>query len=140
MSEAVPERGEGVPQDDAEAVNWHLKAAEQGRALAQVSLGEMYKRGNGVPQDYVEAVAWYRRAAEQGHALAQFYLGVSYERGEGVLQDTVQAHMWFNLAASRATIQQLRALDDAGGPERSAAPGSGVARGAPGPLTTTWLR
>ena len=110
MSEAVPERGEGVPQDDAEAVNWHLKAAEQGRALAQVSLVEMYKRGNGVPQDYVEAVAWYRRAAEQGHALGQFYLGGSYERGEGVPQDAVQAHVWFNLAASRATIQQLRAL------------------------------
>ena len=33
-----------------------------------------------------------------------------YKHGKGVPQDAVQAHMWLNLAASRATIQQLRAL------------------------------
>ena len=49
--------------DDAEAVTWYRKAAEQGPALAQASLGEMYKLGRGVPQDTAEAAAWYCKAA-----------------------------------------------------------------------------
>ena len=31
---------EGVPEDDAEAVRWYRKAAEQGHAGAQYNLGE----------------------------------------------------------------------------------------------------
>ena len=38
--------GQGVPQDYAEAVKWHRKAAEQGVAEAQYNLGITY--GNGL--------------------------------------------------------------------------------------------
>ncbi len=95
------ERGQGVPQDDAEAVKWYCKAAEQGYASAQFNLGNMYGEGQGVPQDYAEAVKWYRRAAEQGNAGGQNNLGFMYSKGQGVPQDYAQAHMWYNLAASR---------------------------------------
>ena len=95
--------GQGVPQDDAEAVRWCRLAADQGHNVAQFFLGSMYSNGDGVPEDYAEAMRWYRLAAEQGHADAQYNLGVSYATGEGVPQDYVQAHMWFNLAASRST-------------------------------------
>jgi uncharacterized protein len=37
--------GEGVPEDDAEAVKWYRKAAEQGLAGAQFNLGVMYAYG-----------------------------------------------------------------------------------------------
>jgi uncharacterized protein len=37
--------GEGVPKDDAEAVKWFRKAAEQGHAKAQFNLGAMYDNG-----------------------------------------------------------------------------------------------
>jgi len=40
-----------VPQDYKEAVKWYLKAAEQGYALAQFNLGNMYYNGDGVLQD-----------------------------------------------------------------------------------------
>ncbi len=50
--------GLGVPQDDAEAVEWLRKAAEQGRAKAQYNLGFMYAKGRGVTQDYVQAYMW----------------------------------------------------------------------------------
>ena len=60
--------GEGVPQDDAEAVAWYRLAAEQGHAEAQLNLGVRYATGRGVPEDDAEAVRWYRRAAEQGSA------------------------------------------------------------------------
>ena len=42
--------GEGVPQDDAEAVKWYRLAAEQGDASAQYNLGVRHANGEGVPQ------------------------------------------------------------------------------------------
>ncbi|WP_244060846.1 tetratricopeptide repeat protein, partial [Aeromonas caviae] len=70
--------GKGVPQDDKQAVTWYHKAAEQGHALAQVGLGNMYAEGQGVPQDYKQAAVWYRKAAEQSNVEAQNNLAVLY--------------------------------------------------------------
>ena len=75
--------GEGVPQDDQEAVSWFRKAAEKGNAGAQFSLGVSYATGEGVPQDDQEAVKWFRKAAEQGYASAQDHLGAMYAEGPG---------------------------------------------------------
>ncbi|MGU9956133.1 MAG: tetratricopeptide repeat protein [Arenicellales bacterium WSBS_2016_MAG_OTU3] len=81
-------------------MQWYSKAAEQGDAGAQFSLGWMYASGQGVTQDYKAAVQWFSKAAQQGHASAQNKLGVMYAIGQGVAQDTIRAHMWANLAAS----------------------------------------
>jgi len=43
--------GEGVPENDAEAVKWYRLAAEQGDARAQFNLGVMYDNGKGVPEN-----------------------------------------------------------------------------------------
>jgi TPR repeat protein len=58
--------GQGVPQNDAEAMRWYRLATEQGHATAQNNVGNMYADGQGVPQDYAEAMKWYRLSAEQG--------------------------------------------------------------------------
>ena len=79
--------GDGVPQDDKEAVKWFRLAAEQGYAYGQFMLGGMYFTGNGVPHDYKEAVKWFRLAAEQGNAYGQDSLGEMYRDGSGVPQD-----------------------------------------------------
>jgi hypothetical protein len=100
---------QGVTQDDAEAVKWYRRAAEQGYAdaqhnlgaEAQYSLGVMYVHGRGVPQDDAEAVKWYRRAAEQGQADAQHSLGVMYGKGRGVPQDDAEAVKWYRRAAEQ---------------------------------------
>jgi TPR repeat protein len=55
----------GVPLDDAEAMQWYRKAAEQGDKMAQANLGEMYAKGHGVPQDYVLAHKWLNLAAAE---------------------------------------------------------------------------
>ena len=55
--------GQGVPQDDAEAVKWTRLAADQGLAVAQENLGFIYRDGQGVAQDDVEAYAWFSVAA-----------------------------------------------------------------------------
>ena len=59
-------KGEGVPQDYAEAVKWFRLAADQGDAMAQFNLGVMYAKGQGVPQDYVLAHMWFNLSAAQG--------------------------------------------------------------------------
>ena len=94
-------RGDGVPQDGAEAAKWYRKAAEQGDADAQYSLGVMYAEGDGVPQDDAEAVRWYREAAEQGDADAQNNLGVMYAEGDGVPEDDAEAVRWYRKAAEQ---------------------------------------
>ncbi len=93
--------GQGVPQDDAEAVKWYTLAAEQGHADAQYQLGTMYYFGHGVPQSDAEAIKWFAPLAEQGDIWPQFLLGEIYAAGRGVPKDVVMAHMWFNLLAAR---------------------------------------
>jgi hypothetical protein len=57
--------------DYAAAASWYRKAAEQGDARAQFTLGIMYAKGEGGPQDYAVAASWFRKAAEQGYADAK---------------------------------------------------------------------
>ena len=64
-------RGEGVPEDDAEAVRWYRLAAEQGLAAAQLNLGGSYANGEGVPEDHVLAYMWLNLSAAQGFERAQ---------------------------------------------------------------------
>ena len=64
------ENGEGVAQNDAEAVRWYRKAAEQEYARAQNNLGAMYAGGEGIERNYAWAVYWQAKAAQGGHTLA----------------------------------------------------------------------
>jgi len=81
------------------------KLAEQGQALAQYNLGQMYRDGHGVPKDDQQAVAWYRKAAEQGVADAQYNLGVMYANGRGVAKDEQLAVAWYRKAAEQGQAQ-----------------------------------
>jgi TPR repeat protein len=78
--------GFGLTKDETQAVYWLRKAAEQGNADAQGSLGWMYARSKGVPLDYTQAASWARKAAEQGNADARVLLdGMNaVEDGEAV--------------------------------------------------------
>jgi hypothetical protein len=63
--------GEGVPEDDAEAVRWYRLAAEQGLAAGQRNLGFMYGTGLGVRENDVLAYMWSNLSAAQGDETAQ---------------------------------------------------------------------
>ncbi len=46
-------------------------AIEQGNAVAQSILGNMYYKGEGVLEDYVQAYAWWSIAATRGNENAK---------------------------------------------------------------------
>ena len=61
------ENGQGVKQDDVEAVKWFRKAAEQGYAPAQVVLGALYLSGKGVQVNKSLAKEWFGKACDNGY-------------------------------------------------------------------------
>ncbi|MDB4761874.1 sel1 repeat family protein [bacterium] len=113
-----------IEKDAEEAVKWYRRAADQGNATAQYSLGRSYDYGEGVEKDAEEAVKWYRKAAEQGNATAQCSLGWSYNNGEGVEKDAEEAVKWYRKAADQgnATAQYNLGLnyDNGEGVEKDA--------------------
>jgi TPR repeat protein len=58
------------PQDYVQALTWYRKAADQGLADAQYSLGYLYANGHEVPQDYVQAHLWLNLSAAQNNTVA----------------------------------------------------------------------
>ena len=56
---------QAAEQDYAEAVRWYRLAAEQGYAMAQVSLALQYILGEGVQRDFVKAHMWANLAASR---------------------------------------------------------------------------
>ena len=47
-------------------MRWFSKAAEQGNAKAQFSLGLLYDKGKGVPRNFVAAHVWFNLAVFNG--------------------------------------------------------------------------
>ena len=110
-------RGEGVKQDDAEAVKWYRKAAEQGMIDAQNKMGEVYLDGRGVKQNDAEAVKWFQKSAEQGSVSAQYVMGLFYSGTYSVdviKEDLSKAKEWFRKACDnggQGACDALRKLE-----------------------------
>jgi TPR repeat protein len=97
--------GQGVAQDQGQAVNWYRKAADQGYVPGQLQLANSYRTGRGVSQDHTQALAWYRKAAAQELSLAQFMIAEMYRKGQGNLKaDDKIALDWFRKAANQNTF------------------------------------
>jgi uncharacterized protein len=94
--------GDGIAKDDAEAVKWLRKAADQDSALAERYLAEMYFKGRGVAADNEQSAKWLRMAAEQGDAQSQYNLGVLYTQGLGVPRNLKDAANWMHKAAEQS--------------------------------------
>lgn len=78
--------------------------AEQGDAMAQVTIGVMHDRGEGVAQDYAEALRWFRMAAASGNPVALHNIGTMYADGRGVAPDLNEAFKWYLRAAERGDV------------------------------------
>lgn len=94
---------QGVPKDDAKAVEWWQKAAAGGDSQAQVMLGAAYHDGlGGLEKDDKQAISWWNKAADKGDPEAQFNLAGAYHEGIGGLKrDDKQAIAWYQKAANQ---------------------------------------
>ncbi len=59
-------QGEGLEKNQAEAVRWFHRSANQGNTDAQCNLALVYGLGEGVKLDQIEALKWMYLAAERG--------------------------------------------------------------------------
>ncbi|EXJ88571.1 hypothetical protein A1O1_05501 [Capronia coronata CBS 617.96] len=77
----------GVPgvldKDESEAYEWAKKAAEQGLAKAQYTVGYFTEMGIGCRRDPLEANVWYVRAADQGEERAKHRIAAIRAAGAG---------------------------------------------------------
>ncbi len=96
---AVAYARKNTEKADREMIRWYTRAAENGHAVSQFNLGNIYYAGRGVQQDYKMAADWYEMAARQGVARAQDNLGLMYLYGRGRFVDTELAVYWFHQAA-----------------------------------------
>ena len=86
------------------------QSADQGDAVAQNKLGEMYQYGRGVDKNLYEAMILFRMAAEQGYAPAQHNLGWVHESGYGIGKDQQEAVKWYRKAALLGYVRSQASL------------------------------
>ncbi|KAF9271596.1 hypothetical protein BGZ88_005885, partial [Linnemannia elongata] len=95
----TPTDGASVPKDNIEAMEWLVRAAENGHAVTQYNMGSAYEKGQGVPQSNSRSFEWYLKSADQGFAEAQARVANAFEDGWGVSQDDAKAIEWYTKAA-----------------------------------------
>ena len=89
--------GEGVQEDQEQAIAWYQKAYElHGDAAGDAAnrIGNIY---NG-QKNYVKQFEWYKKSAEEGYDWGMYNLATCYRDGEGVQEDQEQAIAWFQKA------------------------------------------
>jgi len=86
-----------------------MEKAEQGDALAQYRLANMYEVGYGVGKDKNKAFEWYQKAAEQHNVDAYYKMGEIYLHASAhddvVKRDNKNAFNWYLQAAEQGHIE-----------------------------------
>lgn len=92
--------GKGVAKDEAEAMKWAHRSADQGNADAMDFVGHAYLRGAVVKRNPAVAFGYFKAAAEKS-AQAAFNLGQCYFGAQGTEQDCAKAIEWWKKAAAK---------------------------------------
>ncbi|WP_139139118.1 SPOR domain-containing protein [Sphingobium phenoxybenzoativorans] len=88
--------GQGVDKDEAAAVEWFRKAAEQGLPKAEDTYGRsLFQAGK-----RAEAMPWIQKSAARGEPRAQYILGTALFNGEFVSKDWVRAYALMTRASA----------------------------------------
>lgn len=96
------EGAEGVPRNDARALELFERAAASGHRRAQINAGTMYFRGQGTARDLIRARAWLEKAAAQDDPYALYALGRAMDEVQGAaMADPVRAADLYRRAAQR---------------------------------------
>ena len=94
------QKGHGLPQNDAIAMGWYNKAAEQGHPGAINNVGWMHGNGRaGGGMNGAKASAMYLRAAERGNSVSQNNIAMRLFSGADIAQDKEKAFQWHKRSA-----------------------------------------
>lgn len=99
--------GEGVPKDPPLAIDWAIKAAEQGYAPACYFLGIMYNVLHNGTWDREQAFFWTLKAAEAGNQDCFYRVGHFMENGIGTEKDIAKAVEWYRKSAAAGMMYGL---------------------------------
>jgi uncharacterized protein len=94
--------GNGVAADPVRALELYQRAANQGNADAESSVGDAYEHGwGGARTNWSEALNWYLKAADHGDAWGQMKVGAAYLNGNGLQRDPNRAFDLLQRAAQQ---------------------------------------
>ena len=128
------EYGEGVPQDQDEALKWYKLSAENNVVEAQIRLARHYRlekpnaeleeiwferaAHNGSPNaqfalgchklekgEDTEGLKWIKLGAQNGYAEGQWFIGNLYFQGVNVQKDPKEAAKWVKMAANNGVVK-----------------------------------
>ena len=99
----------GLALDYKLALEWNLKAANQGFGEGSSNIGLLHENRWGVPVNYAEAAKWYLKAIEQrAHSgQAELRLGVLYENGRGVRKNLELAEYLYRTVVEKFAIGEF---------------------------------
>ncbi|HZJ14716.1 MAG TPA: protein kinase [Chthoniobacteraceae bacterium] len=104
---------DGVPRDDAAAIDYLKRAADLGQPRAVAALGECHLYGRGVGRDAKRGIELLKQAADLGETPAMTTLGDAFHKGLATANgkpDDKEAFRWFSEAANRGNVEALRNL------------------------------
>lgn len=93
-------RGQGVRQDQREALRLYRAAAAQGDSEGMNAIGYKYQYGTGVRPDIQRAIHWYCQAVVLGNPRALNNLAILAFNGIGLPKDVVEARSLWEQAAA----------------------------------------
>lgn len=99
--------GDGVEENNEEAIKLFTMAAARNHPEAQYWLGRIHQKGWGVPENAMEAVSWFRKAADQGFVKGQTRMGLCCLFADGVEEDHREAIRWLRRAAQQEDTEAL---------------------------------
>ncbi|KAF9900303.1 hypothetical protein EC991_007645 [Linnemannia zychae] len=99
---------QGVPQNYQAAMDWYLKAPDQGHPNGHIDMGYQHNNGLGAPQGDAEAIEWQQEAANQGSSSAQLDFATRDESAEAVAKDKAKATKWYKKAADKGQAEAKR--------------------------------
>lgn len=99
----------------SQAVTWFNRAAEQGDAAAQKTLGMLHACGYGVPQSGEQAEAWFARALEPGDDVTATEVAEFYDQGFAWFDcspNVQKAVVWYRRAAEAGNTKAQSRLQE----------------------------
>jgi TPR repeat protein len=98
--------GDGVEENENEAISLFKRAAQQGHPLAMYNLALHYRNGTGgLKRDFNQATEWFAKSAESGYVPAMVEMGDALKYGRGIVSNPRRAVEWYQRAAEAGSAE-----------------------------------